>query len=448
MFWLIERSRPRIFVCMAARSFDHLHIGEDLIWPSQAMPGATRQKIKDADQDEMNEIFSQHTESWTNLGEYETLGRNSLPCCTSLGERFDFLNKLLHVVLNGEVMPNQAKRAIIKVLCKQPQLNKSNYKNDLYAGYRTSRIVVMLYHIRTVTRYDNKFEEAAKACTGAELKMLSQLCDAMKLSIQKVEDDSSAFRERTPEPRLSPRSEDDGDGNSVASAHRLPRGSPQSLSPHHDEGKDGDEEDAVSEAPSGHSRVLSDRQKSSLLEQMGISIEDPEDDEDDQKDNDRKSASAAASASTSSPKTPSKTPSTTAAKSSAKDADGVKKDKKTETSKTQQNSPEKKVKADPGVIKQEFIYRKEFYKKCPIGFGFKRFRAGDNKHGKHLFHLRSNVLTRTKLEELAEKVLNSFKNIKSTDSLAKRERSEAEIRVLASHKMARYEAMKTAEDVW
>ena len=130
MFWLIERSRPRFSAHMAAHSFDHLHIGEDLIWPSQAMPGATRQKIKDADQDEMNEIFNQHPDSWTNLGEYETLGRNSMPCCTSLRERFDFLNKLLHVVLNGEMMPNQGKKAIIKVLCKQPNLNKSDDKND------------------------------------------------------------------------------------------------------------------------------------------------------------------------------------------------------------------------------------------------------------------------------------------------------------------------------
>ncbi len=412
-------------------SLAHLHIGEDLAWPSPAMPGATRQKIKDAPQDDMNDIFLQHIDSWHNLGAYETLGRNSLPCASSLGERFDFLNKLLGVIVNGEIMPNQGKKAIIKVLCNQPTLNKTDWKNDLYAGHRISRVIVMLYHIRSVTRDENKFEVAAANCNGQELKKLNELCESMKSSINQGDDDGADSSLAADLPAEEARG-----GN------MWPRHPPQSLSPQSDAGKDADdEEDAPSEAPS---RVLSETQKTNLLLQMGI---DPA--EADQRDDDSmsvsKSASASASAAASTPPTP-KTPSKIAGKSSAKD-DGEKKGKNTDTDKKQQISPEKKAKADQGVIKHDFTYRKEFYKKSPIGFGFKRFQVGEGKIGKHLFHLRSSVLTRSKLEDLAEKVLSSFKNI-SGDNLKKRERAEQEVRILASHKMAKLEAMTTAEDVY
>ena len=422
-------------------SLAHLYIGEDLAWPSPAMPGATRQKIRDACQDEMNAIFLQHIDDWVNLGAYETLGRNSLPCATSLGERFEFLTKLLGVIVNGEIMPNQGKRAIIKVLCSQPTLNKTDWKNDLYAGHRISRVIIMLYHLRSVTRDDSKFEVAAANCNGQELKKLSQLCESMKSSINQGDDDGAD----------SSIAGDPGDlpAGEARGGNMRPRRPPQSLSPQSDAGKDADdEEDAPSEAPS---RVLTPTQKTNLLIEMGF-----EPAEADQGDDDSMSVSksASASAAASPPPTP-KTPSKIADKSSAKGA-GEKKGQNTNTNKTQhispekkakdKTNPEKKAKADQKVIKHDFTYRKEFYKKNPIGFGFKRFQVGENKHGKHLFHLRSSILTRSKLESLAEKTLSSFKKI-SEDNLNKRERAEQEVRILASHKMAKLEAMTTADDV-
>ena len=133
---LAQKSLARNF-CIDDTTFmslDHLYIGEDLDWPSPAMPGATRQKIKDADQGEVDKVLAENLTCWVNFGEYETLGRNSLASPHVLGERFDFLKKLLGIISHGKLLPNQGKKAIIKILIGSPSLNKTDWKNDIFAG--------------------------------------------------------------------------------------------------------------------------------------------------------------------------------------------------------------------------------------------------------------------------------------------------------------------------
>ena len=122
------------------------------------------------------EICKKHKHSWVKLGEYETCHKQYAPDGTALAERVDFVKEVIDSTNGGEFLPNQGKTAVMKVLVKDPCINETSFKNELYAGQRISRSVVMLaQHVRLLVRDEEKFEVLAGNCDGVELKKINEL---------------------------------------------------------------------------------------------------------------------------------------------------------------------------------------------------------------------------------------------------------------------------------
>ena len=136
-----------------------------------------RSKIQPAEQEELNEIFKKHKHSWVKLGGYEICHKQHAPDGKALAERFDFLKELIDSTNGGEFLPNQGKTAVMKVVVvKDPCINETSFKNELYAGQRISRIVVMLaQQVRLLVRDEEKFEVLAGNFDGVELKKINEL---------------------------------------------------------------------------------------------------------------------------------------------------------------------------------------------------------------------------------------------------------------------------------
>ena len=155
----------------------HLWIGPELFWPVM-----TRRKIAIVDQQQLNEAFQNHSCLWRSMEEYEVISKSSGVKGDSLAKLFPFLNKLLDCAPQAEVNSTQLKTAVMSTLVKDPTLNSSKIKNDVWACCRVDRVITALNHLRRLVDPE-RWMQCCSTSAGESTALLKKLLAKVQLDV-------------------------------------------------------------------------------------------------------------------------------------------------------------------------------------------------------------------------------------------------------------------------
>ena len=161
--------------------------------------GARRSLVEAVDMDQLHAIFEEFVckqgADAFNLGPYDN--RKSAQACSAEGLHVnaEWIKRLVSCS-TGEIAGGQLKQAILKY---GPSHNKSNYKDDLWAGQLASQFICLLSHWRRVKGNKQKLEQCLKQATGAQRSSIMELmqlkagaCKKARLPLQSSSSQSLA----------------------------------------------------------------------------------------------------------------------------------------------------------------------------------------------------------------------------------------------------------------
>jgi hypothetical protein len=142
----LKLCKTQIYICIAAMLSEdqtlNLWIGPELFWPVM-----TRKKIVVVDQASLNDAFLKHSCIWRSMKEYEVVSKSSRVKGGSLAKLCPFLDKLVDLSPQAEINSTQLKTAVMSTLVKDPSLNSTKIKNDVWACCRVDRVITALNHL-------------------------------------------------------------------------------------------------------------------------------------------------------------------------------------------------------------------------------------------------------------------------------------------------------------
>ena len=139
--------------------------------------GARRAAIEAVDMDQLHQIFQGFVDKGGadafHLGPYDD--RKSAQACSAEGLHLnaEYIKRLVGCS-TGEIPGGQLKQAIQKYA---PSHNKSNFKDDLWAGQKASQFICLLSHWRRLKGNKQKLEQCLKQATGAQRSSIMELME-------------------------------------------------------------------------------------------------------------------------------------------------------------------------------------------------------------------------------------------------------------------------------
>ena len=153
----------------------NLWIGPELFWPVM-----TRKKIGIVDQASLNDAFLKHTCLWKSMEEYEVVSKSSGVKGDSLAKLCPFLDKLVDLAPQAEINSTQLKTAVMSTLVRDPTLNSSKIKNDVWACCRVDRVITALNHLRRLIDPE-RWMQCCSTSSGDSSTKLKELLAKVKL---------------------------------------------------------------------------------------------------------------------------------------------------------------------------------------------------------------------------------------------------------------------------
>ena len=149
-----------------------LYLSEDLSWPSMV-----RFTVPEVD---LSSLCHKWCATWCDLGAYEHLSKQQAPDATALAEFSGWLSEMATVAPTLEVSGiREFKSGFLKAVARDPSLNKTQLRGDLWAKQRSDRLLTVLYHMRKLKRDEHALFNLAGTCTGDVLKKITQVLDKM-----------------------------------------------------------------------------------------------------------------------------------------------------------------------------------------------------------------------------------------------------------------------------
>lgn len=150
-------------------------------------PGGPKHKpVEHIDECVLMEVFSRHKKDLIEFGPYEGISRPQSSSGPGLAVNVELLLAIVAVAPGAEIPTAVARTALIRMLMNNPELNRSCYNTETYAGLRVDKLCTMLNHVRRFhpTRdFDGKvFEKACKTCTSGQVISLKSLVSMMRIN--------------------------------------------------------------------------------------------------------------------------------------------------------------------------------------------------------------------------------------------------------------------------
>ena len=146
-------------------------------------PGGPRHKPgPDVDAGILANMFQKHREAFRDFGFYEHISRSQACNGAGLVLAFELLDDLLEVCPTGDMPAKACKDAILALVIKKPDLNRTIYNSGIFAGQRCERLGVMLNHLRRLAREPQRFKQAAMVLNGEEVSKLTALVKKVQVT--------------------------------------------------------------------------------------------------------------------------------------------------------------------------------------------------------------------------------------------------------------------------
>lgn len=136
----------------------------------------------DVDAGILTNMFQKHREAFRDFGFYEHISRSQACSGAGLVLAFELLDDLLEVCPTGDMPAKACKDAILALVIKKPDLNRSMYNSGIFAGQRCERLGVMLNHLRRLAREPTRFKQAAMVLNGEEVSKLTALVKKVQVT--------------------------------------------------------------------------------------------------------------------------------------------------------------------------------------------------------------------------------------------------------------------------
>ena len=132
------------------------------------------------DPDVLLSVFEEHKSLVKNLGAYEHISRQCAPSPEGILQCHDLVKGLLQSSETAELHPNPVRTALVQLLASDPSLNnKGNFRGEVWASNKQTRICCLLSHVRKLAGEDNLTSAAAKL-TSKQFMTLQILLDLVQ----------------------------------------------------------------------------------------------------------------------------------------------------------------------------------------------------------------------------------------------------------------------------
>ena len=129
--------------------------------------------------------FLNGAEFLKNLGEYETLSRNSGPSYEGLVKNSPLLEELLVLEPSAELHPAPVKAALLRLLSSDGSVNGTMFNGQVWINLRQERLCTLLRHVRKAARETNTLQLAALKLNGQDLDTLKKVLGLVNVSLEK-----------------------------------------------------------------------------------------------------------------------------------------------------------------------------------------------------------------------------------------------------------------------
>ena len=351
----------------------NLWIGPELFWPVM-----TRKKIVCVDQASLNDAFMKHSCIWRSMEEYEVVSKSSGVKGDSLAKLCPFLDKLVDLSPQAEINSTQLKTAVMSTLVKDPTLNSSKIKNDVWACCRVDRVITALNHVRRLIDPE-RWMQCCSTSSGESTTKLKELLIKVK------PDFGSDAQPISPEPVPLPYVKQDPE---PSSEHDKVEEENEGVQEQEQEPVEQEDKGDAELTPAKPPKRLRSKMSTEELQQLFFSP---------------------------TPATPTTKTTINASSSTIK----------TKASSGSACSKESSGSASSSSSNEKVVYRKEYYKALNK-YGFKKTLPGQK--AKHMFILSGGLWSKEQLTALADKVLKDLSNCRN-------EAEENEVELIAKFKL-------------
>ena len=113
------------------------------------------------------------------MGAYEHISRQCAPSPEGILQCHDLVKGLLQASETAELHPNPVRTALVQLLASDPSLNKGNFRGEVWASNKQTRICCLLSHVRKLAGEASLASAAAKL-TSKQFMTLQILLDLVQ----------------------------------------------------------------------------------------------------------------------------------------------------------------------------------------------------------------------------------------------------------------------------
>ena len=314
------------------------------------------------------------------MGEYNVVSIGNGVKGDALTKLFSFSDKLLDRAPQAEINSAQLKTAVMSTLVKDPTLNSSKIKNDVWACCRVDRVITALNHLRRLIDPE-RWMQCCSTSSGESTAKLKKLLEKVKPDFGS--DAQPISPEPVPLPYVKQDPEPSSEHDKVEDEREEVKEQEQELAETVDKE---DEDDELT--PAKPPKRLRSKMSTEELQQLFFSP----------------------------------TPATPTTKTTINSSGST---IKTKASSGSAGSKESSGSASSSSSNEKVVYRKEYYKALNK-YGFKKTLPGQK--AKHMFILSGGLWSKEQLTALADKVLKDLRKCKD-------EVEENEVELIAKFKL-------------
>ena len=126
-------------------------------------------------------VFRDNMDNVTDLGEYESLSRNSGISPHGLVQNIKLLEDIVSVEPTAELHPQPIKAALLRILQDDSKVNQTKFNGNVWINLRQERLTCILYHLRRLSRDQECQKTCAVRLNGCNFHRLRALLVKMEV---------------------------------------------------------------------------------------------------------------------------------------------------------------------------------------------------------------------------------------------------------------------------
>ncbi len=178
-----------------------VRLQERLLWPKMKGRGGARHRAApEVDKSLLLQLFGEFLNVLSDLGGYERRSRADAVDGAALVASRPFLDRLLDICPTAELKGVSCKAALLDLVTENPAINRTQYKNIVFAGMRQERLCTIMNHLRRLKREKSRLKQCLGNLTRNQTELLVGLVAKVKQPVFSYEIDDDENTQYWPAP--------------------------------------------------------------------------------------------------------------------------------------------------------------------------------------------------------------------------------------------------------